>query len=479
MDRWKLGTVLLVMMMLLTSCRTQPPAEAGPLPAPATVALTAQDASQTIEIPADLALVVSRHSNSAGGSLHLVGATTGMDVPGQEPIPLGANYWHALSGSGRSMAVVSFPDPNTPRGGELHFIDLETWLDRPTGITMDRWPSMLAFSADETRLAIGAASASRKDHSLLIVDVPFGTIVAERELDFSPLRLVFSSEGRSLMVYGARYPLSPDLNAVPVAALFDTATLQPAWEIEIPGLKDGRYAPEGLSEQELHDRAVWYGPAVVAAPSSEKMYVVHADEALLTTIDFGGRDLQTTEIGRPMGWLERLLSIGTTPAYAKVLNGSMKSGILAADGNHLYFLGWDTETTKDAAGNYTFEETSLGLTVVALEPLEVVAEFDTEARAIALGPDGRSLLLGGWNSSGTPWSEVVSSDTLELRARLPGLDLPSGATLPGDSWFATSASTSGLTTRIILVQTETWQSATEWSSPGYSQVLQVRTLANP
>jgi len=129
MDRWKLGAVLLVMMMLLTSCRTQPPAEAGPLPAPATVALTAQDASQTIEIPADLALVVSRHSNSEGGSLHLVGATTGMDVPGQEPIPLGANYWHALSGSGRTLAVVSYPDPNTSRGGMLHFIDLDVLSD--------------------------------------------------------------------------------------------------------------------------------------------------------------------------------------------------------------------------------------------------------------------------------------------------------------------------------------------------------------
>jgi hypothetical protein len=136
-------------------------------------------------------------------------------------------------------------------------------------------------------------------------------------------------------------------------------------------------------------------------------------------------------------------------------------------------------STKDAAGNYSFEETSLGLTVVALEHLEVVAEFDTEARAISLGPDGRSLLLGGWSSSGTPWSEVISSDTLELRARLPGLDLPSGASLPGGSWFATTATTSGSTTRISLIQTETWQNATEWSSPGFSQVLQVRTFSNP
>jgi hypothetical protein len=411
--------------------------------------------------------------------LQLVEANTGRDVPGQEPIALGENYWHTLSGSGRSMAVVSFPDPNTPRGGKLHFIDLETWSDRATDMTLDQWPTMLAFSADETRLAIGAGDASRNNPGLLMVDVPTGAIVAERKLDFRPLRLAFSSEGRSLMVYGARYPQTPDLNAVPIAALFDAASLQPVWEIEIPGIRDGRYAPEGLSEQELHDRAVWYGPAVVARPQSEKMYVVHADEELLTIIDFGGRDLETAAIGRPMGWLERLLSVGTTPAYAKVLNGSMKTGVLAPDGDRLYILGWDTTFTKDAVGSYAFEETSLGLTVVALEPLEVVAEFDTEARAISLGPDGRSLLLSGWNSSGTPWSEVVTCDPLELRARLPGLDLPSGVSLPGHSWFAASASTSGSTTRITLVQTESWQSAAEWSSPGYSQVLQVRTLANP
>lgn len=474
MYRWMVGTALMV--MLLSSCRAQPPVEAGPLPTPVT---TVGGTSRTGESPEHMALVISRHSNSTGGSLHLVVASTGMDVPGKEPIPLGENYWHSLSGSGRSLAVVSYPDPNTPRGGNLHFIDLETWLDKPTDITLDGWPTTLAFSTDEARLAIGAGNASRSNQALLIVDVPTRAILAERRLDFRPLRLAFNAEGRSLMVYGARYPETPDLNAIPIAALFDSATLQPAWEIEIPGLREGMYAPGGFSEEELHDRGVWYGPAVVVAPRSEQMYVVHADEELLTTIDFGRRDLQTAVIGRPMGWLERLLSIGTSPAYAKMLNGSMKTGVLAPDGDRLYVLGWDTETTKDDAGNYTIEETSLGLTVVAIDPPGVVAEFDTEARAISLGPDGRSLLLGGWSSSGIPWSEVISSGTLELQARLPGLDLPSGASLPGRSWFAATATTSGSTTRISLVQTETWQSAIEWSSPGNSQVLQVRALTNP
>jgi hypothetical protein len=474
MYRWMVATVLMV--MLFTSCRAQPPVEAGMLPTPAPII---DGASRAAEIPEHVALVISRHSNSPGGSLHLVVASTGMDVPGQEPIPLGENYWHSLSGSGRSLAVVSYPDPNTTQGWKLHLVDLETWSDRLTGITLDRWPTMLAFSPDETRLAIGMGDTSRKNQGLLIVDVPTGSVLAERTLDFNPLRLAFGSEGSSLMVYGARYPRTPDLNAVPVAALFDAATLQPTWEIEIPGLRDGRYAPEGLNEQELHDRAVWYGPAVMVAPRSQRMYVVHADQELLTTIDFGGRDLRTAAISRPMGWLERLLSIGTTPAYAKVLNGSMKTGVLAPGGDHLYVLGWDTVSTKDAAGNYSFEETSLGLTVVALEPLEVVAEFDTQARAIALGPDGRSLLLGGWTSSGAPWSEVVSSNPLELQARFPGLDLPSGVHLRGHSWLAAAVSSSGSTTRITLLQTDTWQSAAEWSSPGYSQVLQVRTFSNP
>jgi len=59
MYRWMVATVLMV--MLFTSCRAQPPVEAGMLPTPAPII---DGASRAAEIPEHVALVISRHSNS-------------------------------------------------------------------------------------------------------------------------------------------------------------------------------------------------------------------------------------------------------------------------------------------------------------------------------------------------------------------------------------------------------------------------------
>jgi WD40 repeat protein len=411
-------------------------------------------------------LVAVWRDEDDGGSLHLVDARTGADLPGHQPIFLGGIYWHALSPDGRTLAVVSLPERDSPAGGSLRLIDIDAWSQRATDVKIDSWPTSLVFSPDGGRVAIGASSD--QDHLLALFDRSTWRATVASSLDFDLLETAFTPDGRSLLVYGARYAGAPGLNPVLVAAQIDTADLQIEWEMELSGVKDGQYAASGLSDQELHDTSIWWRPAVILAPGTEQLIIVHADSERLTTIDFAQRSQTTVAIRRSVSWLERLVGFGSFPALAKELNGTSKSAVLSADGRQLVVVGRTVRSSLDGRGNMTVEEASLGIEIVDLETGELLAMAETRAGEIVMAPDDQHVLVGGW--SNTPWIDVMDVEDLGVSAELRMLDPDSLEAVDGSSMMAASYSRPDGTTRVALLDTSSWRVIDEWAMPGYLEV---------
>ena len=420
-------------------------------------------------VPADATLLLAIYRDSEeSGSLHQVNALTGADLPGHEPIFLGGNYWHALSPDGRTLAVISLPPGGMSPEGRLRLIDLEEWSDRETGVRLHQWPTKLAFSPDGKRLALGASSPG--DHRLILFDPSTHAVVAQASPDFAPLDIAFTPDGASLMVYGTRYEGAEGLNPQPLAALVDAADLHTTWSDELTGVMDGEYAAEGLSSQDRHLMSNGWSAAVVLAPETQHLYVVHADADMLTTVDFAQRSRRTVAIMPRLTWLERLLALGSFTAYAKELNGAFKAAVLSADGERLYVVGRKISTTQDARGNLTTDETMLGLKVIDVATGGELAAVDTPATGITWAGDGRHLFIGGWTNAG--WTDVVDAETFEAEAHLPMIDLLTSCAFDGAPLTAASYSNSGAVSRIQVLSDASWEVVVNWTTPGRTEVWQ-------
>ncbi len=336
---------------------------------------------------ADLLLVVWNEAQQQS-TLRRVSAPTGEDVPGHTPIVLGHNFWRAPSPDGKTLAAITFPGQNSPRGGRLRLIDVQTWTDTETSVEVNQWPMALAFNADGSQLAVGASESL--DHTLILFDLASQT-AAQTSLDFSPQLLEFTPDGAALMVYGAYTKFANGLNPEARVALFDAADLSQQWQMPLTGIVDGQYAPEDLGEQALHDQSVWWRPGLAFAPERRTLYLVHADADKLTTVDFAQRTASTVAVGPARSWLDRLIALTAEEAYAKELNGTSKRAVLSADGQRLYVVGRTMASTQDAYGNWTFDETPLGLKVIEATSGTEMATLSSQATEIAWASDGRHL----------------------------------------------------------------------------------------
>jgi hypothetical protein len=464
-------TILITLSAIATSCASltirtsQPAVQRDP-------AMLESDRSPNPSDPAsvgDLSMLLAVwRDEENGGSLHLVDARTGAELPGHDPIFLGTNYWRAISPDVRTLAVVSLPWGSIPVGASLALIDLETWTKHETDVQFDLWPTKIVFSRDGTLLALGGSLVD--DNKLVLFDMTKRTMLGALTLDFDPLDIAFAPDGGSLLIYGARYPGSPGVNPLPVAARFDVAEMRIVWEIELTGVKDGQYSPDGKSDQAEHDRSIWWHPAIAIAPETQRAYLVHADEDVLTTIDFLNRSRRDVEIRSVAGLLERLVGLGSFPAYAKELNGASKAAVLSPDGEQLFVVGQKISSSQDSNGTWDIQETSLGLKVIQVADGEILATVDTPATQIAWGPDSRHLLLGGWDRSGNVWTDVLDLENQEVQAHLPAMDLLIAERVNGAPLIAASSTRSGPFSQVQLVDSTSWGPLYEWTISGYADI---------
>ena len=349
--------------------------------------------------------------NSNTCELRVQDAATGATMEGYAPIPLERFAAVGPSNDLTQLALITYRNNDQLRDGQLKFLDLSTWQVLTTTLTFDEAYDTPLYSADDAHLLIVEQSQAAYDSNLLhLVNVASGELLAEQRLDFYPRNIQFTPDDRAIMIYGT----SGTTGAQSHVLLLDATTLEIVWQAQIEGLLNGQVMKEGSTD--WLDGFFWQ-PAAAFALDQPMLYIVHADQERLTTVNFAAQSIDTQATTKPLSWIERLLMLTARPVYAKMANGITKQAMLSPDGTHLYVIGTDQHVEAVTDHENEFVQTSLGLTVIDLASRQISAKVETKAQSITVDPEHGRIFLHGWatgdiSSLLTEWTEVLDADTL-------------------------------------------------------------------
>jgi hypothetical protein len=204
-------------------------------------------------------------------------------------------------------------------------------------------------------------------------------------------------------------------NATTQVALLNATNLEAIWQQPLDGLLNGNTME--VVSNDPHE-GFWWQPAAVFASGKPMLYVVHADQDQLTTVDFSTQSVTTQPNTEQLSWIEQLLMLTARTAYAKMLNGTTKEAALSADGTRLYVTG-----TTFSFENEKFSNEALGLQVIDLATSQEIEYVDTEATSVVVEPNGERLFLQGLKQEvgknyATQWTEVLDATTYQQLAIL-------------------------------------------------------------
>jgi len=453
--RWLILLGSALMLVALASC-----ANVMVMPAPVQVEPGVPAASPLAQA------VLVQQCGAENCTLYPVEVQAGQPLAGLEPLDLKRYSLQAFSPDGRTLAVVSYHDNTTLSDGQLSLVNLQQWQPVTTTLTFDHL-GWLLFSPDGAMLLAGSFDQQLNPTSVTftLVQIARQQIVAQATVPFLPRLVRFTPDGRGVMVYGIdSWQYGAVSDARPHVALLDAADLSLTWQTTLAEVRDGMYllAPSDHPEEDT----ISWSPAVVAAPDRPALYLVHADEDRLTVVEFDRRRVATVALAPRLSWVERLLMLTARPAYAKVLNGTSKQAVVSPDGRYLYVVG----TTYD----YHEQEqtlTPLGLQVVESATGAEVAQLVSAAESVALAPDGERLYLHGWHRDpskpyAAAWTEVVTTDHLEVIGRIEGYHLTPSRRLDGQPVLLASGVQQNGQTGFGIVAPVTLEMVHTWAGDG-------------
>lgn len=380
----------------------------------------------------DSILAVLWRNAQEGHLLVPIDPTSGQSLEGIEPISLGQSFSYTFSPDGRRLAVVGYVSSQHPNGGSLHLIDLETWEDRVQELKLDAYVNAMEFSPDGRNLAIAFGNNVSK---LLVLDVAEPPVKSksaamQASMDILVKKMKFTSDGRELMVLGYKTENPSTVYQTnlepPLALLLDGSDLSVRWSVDLEEVRLG-ILPKNENSDEPVDmtqpgNAIYFFPGLAFAPERNEMYVVHADEDTLTTVDFDTQSVDSMEIQPQLSWIERLLSMTAGVAHAKVAEGTIKYAVVSHDGQFLYIVGQQSEPIQDKDGNWQVFENPLGLQIVRVADGIRTTRLDTQADELSISPDGRYLYLRIWGETqGNPWTQVFDTSTEQFTVRMEGM----------------------------------------------------------
>ena len=488
---------LTTLVVLLVACGSSavtdrelaPPAPAADRPASS----TSSPAESSALVPLGMTVpIVAWNSEQQRYELRLVDPMTGYVFPDRPPIDVSHSTRNAphlgLSPNGNRLAattgVGAFCEAYAgyascqPSADAIRLIDLQTWGEAAADLSahvdaspspFKGWASPLVFSQDGRRFAV--ALNDRAGTSVLIYDSGTGQFIGKQALLIRPRLMEFTSDGSQLMIYGSPLGEIPGISQPepPSALLLDASTLEVQWKTLLPGILDGIWCLESCQTYGESGRFVHWTPAVVFNSERGQLYIVHADEDRLTTVNFVGRNVRNLAIGPAPSWIERLLALTATVAEAKYWpEGGIKSAVLSQDGSMIYVVGRTMALSKDSSGEWHGSDTPLGLTAIEAVTGHELATRESDASRIRSSTDHRHLILD-WGHQGTV--EVLEADTLEwvgvvdvedwevrLGQRVDGRSVILLASWTGESRTAP--------TRFAMLELEPFGVITPWSLSG-------------
>jgi len=318
-----------------------------------------------------------------GSGRHLVGRpidpVTLADLDGYASLSFGHHFVEALSPSGRTLAAILWPSGSSNAGGVLHLIDAPTWTDRATEVTFGDHVDWLFFAGNDQRLiwvrsnarattwrVVGFDVGSKEPADLL--ELPAGFAPIDAALFGDRLVLVGSIQENSITTGDAH------------VVMVDLARRAIAKDEGLAGLRAGQYKVEEGSQAYPYRQIT---PGVAWDLARGKGYIVDAEQDLVTVIDVAAasvakpRALQTRR-----SLVDRLLSLISTPADAKMVSSTRKQAALSPDGRVLFVAGSREDVTNDLA----VTTTPLGLSAVDTVDFGIIAT--------ASGPTDRIVFTG-------------------------------------------------------------------------------------
>lgn len=347
---------LLILLLVPVVCGCVAPVEPPRLGAVRSVSAASYGVSNQSPV-AEAVLVQSCHDTKTC-TLTPFDATTGEPVAGVTALAFDIYNFHAFSPDGTLLATIHYPDYGLSNKGSLLLTDLESWTTITATTSITNIYSRPVFSPDGRHIALlQQLQTAPLEHRLRMLEVtrepsakgavPLdATFVGESaSLPLTPVLYAFSGDGDSLHLYGSDAEIPQRIyNPLVKTAIVDAGTLEVAWQRPLVTVLDGQYLVE--SEEESANPNYWdphlgrwWQPGRVFSRNGNLLYLVHANESRMTTVDFANRRITNRAVERRMGLLERLLTWTATPAHAKILNGIQLEAALSYDGSDLYVTG--------------------------------------------------------------------------------------------------------------------------------------------
>ena len=232
------------------------------------------------------------------------------------------------------------------------------------------------------------------------------------------------------MVYGSRienrYTVNETSPDPPLAVLLDSTDLSVRWEADLEGVRHGIVSKDEHGDASVDmsqpGQGIYLYPGLAFAPERDILFVIHADEDKLTSVDFGAQNVSTAEIKSQLSRMERLLALTASVAHAKVADGTSKVAVVSPDGLFLYIVGQRNDLIQDKNGNWQMIPNSLGLQIVRAQDGSRLSYIDTEASELSISSDGRYLYLRGWGEAqNSAWTQVFDASTNQSITRLDGM----------------------------------------------------------
>ena len=458
-------TVFLTFLLILTACA----APARPTIVPTEVREPGSDIP-VLNGTFETSLLVSEwRGASEGNVLFPLDPIGGTALPGYPPISLGYMFSYAFSPNRNTLAAVSFPNEMNSRGSLL-LIDLPTWKTQRIELGLRGWVNTMVFSPDDRQLAI-AHGESR--FTLTMVDIEEGTITAQSPTASFVSRLKFTENGEALMLYRPTIDPANGLTAgPPQVLLLDAADLKPLWSAELDEVRDGIFPKdESVTPANFYEpgQAFYISPGLVFAPARDALYVIHADSEQLTTVDFGSQTVKTVEVQSKLTWFERLLSLTSGVAHAKIGDGITRQAVISPDGQFLYVVGVNSSTSQDQNANWQMEQTPLGLEILQTSDGNRVKRLETDTTEISISPDGRFLYLRNWgnNQENIPWTEIFETARGQIVTRKTGISATPALLINGKFLLVSTYSSAEASHHLSILEPDGSSVLAEWTAPEY------------